>query len=104
MRAHSEASTAALAWDQLRCPDCHSTLRGPSAAPGEEWGLQCTACAASYRVDRGIPLLIGRWSRLNQSEVETQDRVSDEYDGVRYRRPSSVRYHEDTMQQLVELV
>jgi ubiquinone/menaquinone biosynthesis C-methylase UbiE len=94
-----------MTWDQLRCPDCHGTLerRGSSAAPGEEHGLVCGACAASYRVERGIPLLVGQRSRLNQSEVETQDRVSDAYDGVRYQRSSSVRYHEDTMRQLVEL-
>lgn len=40
-------------------------------------------CAARYRIDRGIPLLIGKRSQLNHSEVETQDRVSDGYDGVR---------------------
>lgn len=94
-----------MTWDQLRCPDCHGGLqrRGSSAAPADERGLECSACAAGYGVDRGIPLLIGQRSQLNQSEVATQDRVSDEYDGVRYQRSSSVRYHEDTMRQLVEL-
>jgi ubiquinone/menaquinone biosynthesis C-methylase UbiE len=104
-RAAGESAAAAPAWHQLRCPDCHGTLqrRGSSAAPAQEQGLECVICAAGYRVDRGIPLLIGERSQLNQSEVETQDRVSDEYDGVRYQRASSVRYHEDTMRQLVEL-
>jgi ubiquinone/menaquinone biosynthesis C-methylase UbiE len=104
-QVESESPAAALAWDQLRCPDCHGVLqrRGSSADPLREQGLACVACAASYRVDQGIPLLIGQRSQLNQSEVETQDRVSDEYDGVRYQRSSSVRYHEDTMRQLVEL-
>jgi ubiquinone/menaquinone biosynthesis C-methylase UbiE len=35
--------------------------------------------------------------------VASQDHVADHYEGVRYKRPSSVKYHEDTMAQLVKL-
>ena len=87
-------------WQGFHCPDCHGAL---AAAAPEAPSLTCRACAGSYRVERGIPSLIGKKSVLNQSEVETQDRVSDEYAGVRYQRASSVRYHDDTMSQLIEL-
>jgi ubiquinone/menaquinone biosynthesis C-methylase UbiE len=69
----------------------------------EHASLVCHTCAGRYRVEQGIPALIGDKSVLNLSEVETQDRVSGEYDGVRYQRASSVRYHDDTMAQLIEL-
>lgn len=90
--AISEDSTTRF----LRCPDCHGQLLVSTA-------LRCASCAASYAIEDGIPVLIGSTSQLNTSEVETQDHVSDQYDGVRYKRSTSVRYHEDTMEQLVEL-
>jgi ubiquinone/menaquinone biosynthesis C-methylase UbiE len=80
----------------LRCPDCLGGVL-------ESRALQCVSCGASYPIEAGIPVLIGRASQLNTSEVETQDHVSDQYDGVRYARSTSVQYHEDTMEQLVEL-
>ncbi len=83
----------------LHCPDCLGPLRGDVAGPS----LVCASCAREYSVDAGIPRLIGQKSQLNASEVATQDQVSDQYDQVRYKRVSSVKYHEDTMAQLVEL-
>jgi ubiquinone/menaquinone biosynthesis C-methylase UbiE len=65
--------------------------------------LSCERCRASYAIEGGIASLIGARSQLNAKEVETQDHVADHYDSIRYNRPSSVRYHEDTMEQLVEL-
>jgi ubiquinone/menaquinone biosynthesis C-methylase UbiE len=85
------------AWDCLRCPDCRAPLTATGAT------LTCTSCAAAYPVIDGIPQLVGSRSQLNLAEVATQDHVADHYDGVRYHRTSSVRYHEDTMEQLVEL-
>lgn len=84
-------------WRQVCCPDCHGELTSSADR------LTCSECAASFPVDGGIPQLIGKLSELNASEVVTQDRVADHYDNVRYKRSSSVRYHEDTMEQLVEL-
>jgi ubiquinone/menaquinone biosynthesis C-methylase UbiE len=86
------------------CPDCHGELGSevPSrdaAAPS----LVCSSCARAYAIEGGVAALIGSKSSLNASEVATQDQVADQYDGVRYRRRSSVQYHEDTMQQLIEL-
>jgi SAM-dependent methyltransferase/uncharacterized protein YbaR (Trm112 family) len=89
-------------WSGFRCPDCRGSLDALASAY-ESGELRCSSCSASYRVTRGIAGLIGKMSALNQSEVETQDRVSDDYAGVRYQRPASVRYHEDTMAQLAEL-
>jgi len=80
----------------LRCPDCLGPVLGSTA-------LECSSCATSYAIEAGIPVLIGRASQLNTSEVETQDHVSDQYNGVRYKRSTSVKYHEDTMEQLLEL-
>jgi ubiquinone/menaquinone biosynthesis C-methylase UbiE len=57
----------------------------------------------TYTAVDGVPSLIGSSSALNMSEVATQDYVADYYDGVRYNRSWSIRYHEDTMEQLVEL-
>jgi ubiquinone/menaquinone biosynthesis C-methylase UbiE len=80
----------------LRCPDCLGQVLGSA-------GLECVSCGASYAIEAGIPVLIGRASQLNTSEVQTQDHVSDDYDGIRYGRSTSVKYHEDTMEQLVQL-
>lgn len=96
MPATMTSGTDESVWRHLRCPDCHGALALASA-------LVCAGCGQSYPIEAGIPLLIGRRSELNQSEVATQDRVADHYDGVRYKRPSSVKYHDDTMAQLVEL-
>src|SRR5688500_8908098 len=98
----SPRAEADSAWQQLRCPDCLGMLVRKELDRGAA-ALGCASCAQLYSIERGIPLLIGRKSELNQSEVETQDRVSDHYAGVRYQRPSSLRYHEDVMAQLVEL-
>jgi ubiquinone/menaquinone biosynthesis C-methylase UbiE/uncharacterized protein YbaR (Trm112 family) len=90
-------------WNGYRCPDCHAALARALDANGYA-SLVCRSCAEGYRVEQGIPALIGKKSVLNLSEIETQDRVSDDYAGLRYQRASSVRYHDDTMAQLVELV
>lgn len=80
----------------LRCPDCRGALRlGPE--------FTCAACKVSYAAESGIPSLVGRLSQLNESEVATQDQVADHYDGIRYQRSSSIKFHEDTMEQLVEM-
>jgi ubiquinone/menaquinone biosynthesis C-methylase UbiE len=95
----SEAATATLedsARQMFRCPDCLSQVSGSTK-------LTCVSCGAAYAIEGEIPVLIGRTSQLNASEVETQDHVSDHYDAVRYARSTSVKYHEDTMEQLVEL-
>jgi ubiquinone/menaquinone biosynthesis C-methylase UbiE/uncharacterized protein YbaR (Trm112 family) len=81
----------------FRCPDCRGRLRASDAA------LLCTACSASYPIANGVPALIGKSSALNLDEVATQDLNADHYNATRYGRTSSVRYHEDTMEQLVEL-
>lgn len=80
----------------LCCPDCRGELR-----PG--LAFTCETCQASYPVESGIPSLVGRLSELNTSEVLTQDQVAEHYDGIRYQRSSSIKFHEDTMDQLVEL-
>jgi SAM-dependent methyltransferase/uncharacterized protein YbaR (Trm112 family) len=86
--------------DLLRCPDCRSTL-----APAEETSrLRCTSCSATYPEVDGIFDLVGSKSQLNASEVETQDRVSDEYENVRYRHAYSRRYHESTLDKLTTMV
>jgi ubiquinone/menaquinone biosynthesis C-methylase UbiE len=88
---------------QLCCPDCHGELRSDVPSREARTSLACSSCGQVYSVEDGVAALIGRRSSLNVSEVATQDRVADQYDGVRYQRRSSVQYHEDTMQQLVEL-
>jgi ubiquinone/menaquinone biosynthesis C-methylase UbiE/uncharacterized protein YbaR (Trm112 family) len=108
--------TASTLSEHLRCPDCHAQLL-PKAA-GERRGntvpgaserheayasLACSGCEQTFAIEGGIPRLIGQNSLLNAGEVATQDYVADHYDQVRYKRASSVKYHEDTMQQLIEL-
>jgi ubiquinone/menaquinone biosynthesis C-methylase UbiE len=97
----SRVRESATPWSGFCCPDCRGPLEASTAAGRSE--LRCVSCGANYALYAGIPGLIGKKSALNQSEVETQDRVSDDYAGVRYQRAGSVRYHEDTMAQLVEL-
>lgn len=96
----------------LCCPDCHAKLlpSGDDPAPANaieghvaHISIVCSACSRAFSVDGGIPRLIGKSSQLNASEVATQDHVADQYDQVRYKRASSIKYHEDTMQQLIEL-
>lgn len=92
----ASASEVSAPWSILRCADCRGPLEFCAA-------LTCAACGVAYTVENGIPQLIGQRSQLNASEVRTQDHVADDYDGVRYQRSASVKYHEDTMDQLVEL-
>jgi SAM-dependent methyltransferase len=88
--------TGSVLADRLRCPDCGGPLAGAEA-------LGCRPCGAVYPVTDGIPQLIGRRSQLNLAEIATQDGNAEHYDDVRYHQPWSVAYHEDTMDQLVEL-
>lgn len=39
----------------LRCPECRGTLTDREAEPA---GLACAACAVSYPVENGIPVLL----------------------------------------------
>jgi SAM-dependent methyltransferase len=86
-------------WDRVCCPDC----RGALAADEETRGWRCRSCGAAYGGHGGVPRLIGKSSSLNQSEVDTQDEVSDLYEGVRYNRAWSRAYHEHTLDQLVAI-
>jgi SAM-dependent methyltransferase len=84
--------------DLLRCPDCHGAL----APDGDR--VACTSCRAEYLVTDGIADLVGERSVLNESEVETQDRVSTAYENLRYGRSYSRRYHDHTIERLTRLV
>ena len=85
-------------WDRFRCPDCHGELDARATA----W--RCRACAQAYPTVDDLPRLIGAKSALNLGEVATQDEVSELYDGVRYHRDWSRRYHEHTLDQLFDIV
>jgi ubiquinone/menaquinone biosynthesis C-methylase UbiE/uncharacterized protein YbaR (Trm112 family) len=92
----------------LCCPDCREPFAMPgrdasAGAPESGSKLVCRSCGSSYAVVDGVPELIGKSSQLNLAEVATQDHVADHYDEVRYQRASSIKYHEDTMEQLIEL-
>jgi SAM-dependent methyltransferase len=81
----------------FRCPDCRASLASDAQ------GLCCQGCGARYPVVDTIPRLVGRGSTLADSEIATQDYVSDRYEQLRYRLPWSRRYHEHALGALLDL-
>jgi len=81
----------------LSCPDCHGILfRKPDA-------LECNHCKTNFPFEDQIPVLIGKHSILNANEVQTQDRVSDNYESVRYKKDFSQNYHAHICRQILDL-
>lgn len=89
-----------MATDLLCCPDCRQALDPNGAADAR----RCGHCGATYPMRDGIVDLVGQKSQLNLSEIDTQDRVSDHYENVRYKHDFSRRYHEHTIESLTGLV
>lgn len=102
MAARTEApSNDASFVPNLACPRCDAAL-SPEDFTGS--GAQCPRCHARYGRSAGILDMIADPSLLNASEVETQDRVSANYDDVRYALPHARAYHESTMRSLSAMV
>ena len=93
----TSSSSSFPLWERIRCPDCLGALAPTADA------LRCESCGRGYAGAGGIPRLIGARSNLNLGEVATQDEVSELYDGVRYERDWSRRYHEHTLDQLLAI-
>ena len=89
--------------EHYRCPDCRDRLFvvGEGTTAAVDW--RCVACGRNYPVHDGVAQLIGDSSQLNVSEVATQDRVSDNYENVRYRLDWARRYHEHNLDLLLDL-
>ena len=87
-----------MQFDLTRCPDCHGRLESK-----DDQELVCERCGELYPVVDGVPKLVGARSVINESEMATQDYVTDFYENVRYKLPWARAYHEHTLQQMIAL-
>ena len=77
----------------LACPDCLKILKSTN----EEKSLACHNCGYSFDNPAGVAQLIGEKSEINFSELQVQDEVSSLYENVRYTVDTSVRYHHESL-------
>tara|TARA_B100000131_G_scaffold321811_1_gene373829 strand:- start:1507 stop:2433 length:927 start_codon:yes stop_codon:yes gene_type:complete len=81
----------------LACPDCYDILETT-----EEEVLSCRNCGYKYVNRNGVAQLIGKRSVINFSELQVQDEVSSLYENVRYTVDTSVRYHHESLVDVIK--